>query len=339
VGIDNADPHPELRVHRATDLAISNNKSVIHVLHVDDDQSIQEITKLMLLDLNSSYVIDWACCVNEGFKKLSTGYYDIVVSDYEMPQKNGLQFLEELRQQKNQIPFILFTGKGREEVAIQALNLGADGYHNKQGNPETVYGELSHLIKSTVEHYKVQRTLIESEDSFQRLFEQSPIVLEVYDKDGFQIQVNQAWDKLWKVPREFTLRKYNILQSNIKRAYAGEIVDVPNLEYDASLDPSTQGEGRKRWLQTTIYPLKEEGGQVTKIVVAHQDITEKKLAEMQLKSTFEVLEKVGEAVDAGLAVIDKSYHVVWANRRLMDLGVAPNKGQKRELLKSWRQNS
>jgi DNA-binding response OmpR family regulator len=84
----------------------------------------------MLLDLNSGFEIDWACCVDDGFKKLSIGNYDVVVSDYEMPQKNGLQFLKELREQNNKIPFILFTGKGREEIAVKALNLGADGYHN-----------------------------------------------------------------------------------------------------------------------------------------------------------------------------------------------------------------
>ena len=55
---------------------------------------------------------------DEAFKKWATGHYTVVVSDYEMPQKNGLQFLKELREQKNKVPFTLFTGKGREGVAI-----------------------------------------------------------------------------------------------------------------------------------------------------------------------------------------------------------------------------
>jgi DNA-binding NtrC family response regulator len=140
-------------------LKITNENTPIHVLHVDDDPSLQEITKLMLLDLNSSFDIDWACCVDEAFKKLSAGNYDVVVSDYEMPKKTGLQFLQELRKQKNNIPFILFTGKGREEVAIQALNLGANGYHNKQGSPETVYGELAHYIIQQVNHQNAEKLL------------------------------------------------------------------------------------------------------------------------------------------------------------------------------------
>jgi PAS domain S-box-containing protein len=135
----------------------------IRVLHVDDDISMLEMSKLMLLDLDSGFEIDKACCVDEGFSKLAEGHYDVVISDYDMPQKNGLQFLKELREQKNDTPFILFTGKGREEVAISALNLGADGYYNKQGRPETVYGELVHGIKLSVERKKAKLSILLNE--------------------------------------------------------------------------------------------------------------------------------------------------------------------------------
>ena len=134
----------------ASNLASSGRKSVSRVLHVDDDPNILEISKLLLMDVGY-FEIDSAACVDEAFKKLSTGHYDVVISDYEMPQKDGLQFLKELKEQKNETPFILFTGKGREEIAIKALNLGADAYINKQGNPETVYGELTHAIKLAIE--------------------------------------------------------------------------------------------------------------------------------------------------------------------------------------------
>ena len=130
----------------------------IRVLHVDDDASLLEISKQILLDLNSRFDIDQACCVDDAFKKLATGQYDIVISDFEMPQTDGLQFLKELRGKNNEIPFVLFTGKGREEIAIKALNLGADAYINKQGDPETVYGELSDILVKTIERRNIQKT-------------------------------------------------------------------------------------------------------------------------------------------------------------------------------------
>ncbi len=154
------------------DLEPSNGRGVIRVLLVDDDASIREISKLILSNLNN-FEIDQACCVDEAFKKLASGHFDIIVSDYDMPTKDGLQFLKELRERSNEIPFILFTGKGREEVAITALNLGADGYLNKQGDPETVYGELSHSIEMSVDRYKLKLALVESEKRYRSITEKS----------------------------------------------------------------------------------------------------------------------------------------------------------------------
>ena len=138
-------------VVEVSELAASNKKSVLRVLHVDDDLSMLEMSKQILTDMDGRFNIDNACCVDEALKKLAIDHYDIVVSDFEMPQKDGLQFLTELRRQNNKIPFILFTEEGKEEVAIKALNLGADGYYNKRGPPETVYGELIYGIRQSVE--------------------------------------------------------------------------------------------------------------------------------------------------------------------------------------------
>ena len=138
----------------------------------------------MFLDLNDNFEIDWVCSVDEAFKKLDAGYYDVVVSDYEMPIKDGLQFLKELRNRKNDIPFILFTGKGREEVAIKALNLGASGYYNKQGSPETVYGELAHGIKTTVHNNKAVKAFVDAKNYAEMLLETANAMIVVLDQFG-----------------------------------------------------------------------------------------------------------------------------------------------------------
>jgi len=105
-----------------SDSKTSNGKISICIIHVDDDQNFLEVSK-SILELESNFQVDNTLYVDEALTKLATEHYDIVISDYEMPKKDGLQFLKELREQKNEIPFILFTGKGREEVAIKALIL------------------------------------------------------------------------------------------------------------------------------------------------------------------------------------------------------------------------
>lgn len=153
-------------------MRVAGEKEIIRVLHVDDDPSILEVSKLILMSLDN-FQIECACCVDEAFKKLNTENYDVIISDYDMPQKNGIEFLRKLRENKIKIPFFIFTGKGREEVVITALNLGADGYVNKHGNTETVYGELAHNIRAFVEKAHTKEALQDSEAKFSAFIKQA----------------------------------------------------------------------------------------------------------------------------------------------------------------------
>ena len=86
--------------------------------------------------------------------------FDAVVSDYKMPEMNGLEFLEIVREKKkSDIPFIIFTGKGRDEIAIDALRLGADRYLKKGGDPKTQYKILANAISQEVKYHQLEQEL------------------------------------------------------------------------------------------------------------------------------------------------------------------------------------
>jgi len=137
----------------AINLAPSDKEKCLRILLVDDDPCFLEASKQILL-MQNNFKIDTTTSVDEAFEKMEKQTYDAVVSDYEMPLKDGLDFLKELRERKTEISFILFTGRGREEVVVKALNLGANRYISKIGSPETVYSELADAIKKTVERKK-----------------------------------------------------------------------------------------------------------------------------------------------------------------------------------------
>jgi DNA-binding response OmpR family regulator len=143
---------------------ILTNNSVqqesLHILHVDDDASFLKVSK-MILELENKFEIDTATSVDEAFCKLKTQPYDAIIYDYGMLTKNGLDFLKELREQKNNIAFIIFTGRGTKETVINALNLGADYYVSKSGSPEAVYCELADAICMTVARKKEARFMRE----------------------------------------------------------------------------------------------------------------------------------------------------------------------------------
>jgi PAS domain S-box len=172
---------------------MNNTKAVsfptpIRILHIDDDADFLELAK-QIIRISGDFIVDSALSVDEGFEKLKTQPYDVVLCDYEMQGKDGLQFLRELRDQKNDVAFMLFTGKGREEVAITALNLGADGYYNKHGSTETVFGELLHGIKAVTEERRTERALEEREMHYRTLMDQAADIILVleYPPEGLPI--------------------------------------------------------------------------------------------------------------------------------------------------------
>jgi PAS domain S-box-containing protein len=125
----------------------------IRVLAVDDERELGNLSK-EFLERSGDITVDIFTSVREARAALSHTRYDGIVSDYQMPGEDGIQFLKSLRASHDQIPFVLFTGKGREEVVIEALNNGADSYLQKGGLPAPMYVELEHRIRTAVRKHQ-----------------------------------------------------------------------------------------------------------------------------------------------------------------------------------------
>ncbi|MCJ7634602.1 response regulator, partial [Candidatus Bathyarchaeota archaeon] len=117
----------------------------IRVLHVDDDAGFLAVAK-QCLEEQGQFQVDTAMSAEKALEKLKKAEYDAVVADYQMPGKNGLELLKGLRREGSDVPFILFTCKGKEEIAIEALNSGVYQYIDKQGGAEATYEELKRSI-------------------------------------------------------------------------------------------------------------------------------------------------------------------------------------------------
>jgi PAS domain S-box-containing protein len=129
--------------------------AAIRVLYVDDEPDLLEIGKLFLEE-SGNFTVTTTLSATNAIRLIEREKFDVIVSDYQMPGMDGIQFLVEVRQHFGTIPFILFTGRGREEVVIQALNSGADFYLQKGGEPGAQFAELSHKIKKAVEALRAE---------------------------------------------------------------------------------------------------------------------------------------------------------------------------------------
>jgi len=116
---------------------------MISILLVDDEVQFLEITK-MFLEKGRGIRVTTATSGSEALEILKSQKFDAIISDYAMPGMNGIEFMKRVKSLGEDIPFIIFTGKGREDVVIDALNFGADLYLEK--SPD-VRGQVSDVLK------------------------------------------------------------------------------------------------------------------------------------------------------------------------------------------------
>lgn len=166
-----------------------------------------------------------------------------------------------------------------------------------------------HYIFDITERKLAEQALQASEERFRTQMVQSPLVMEIYDLDGLQIEVNKAYEELWGFPASTTVNSFNVLKSKeveeaglmvyVKRAYAGEAVTVPEYVFDPTGATESGGLGRVRWLSTKIYPLRDSAGNVTSIVISHEDVTERKESEQaRIESEQKLRMYISSAPDA-----------------------------------------
>jgi DNA-binding response OmpR family regulator len=121
-----------------------NDPQPLKVLMVDDDQDLLFLTA-SFIGISGALQVETVDSPGAALVALGKRKYDAVVCDYDMPMMNGIEVLKKIRE-RSDVPFILFTGKGREDVAIDALNNGADFYLRKGSDPSSLFGELEHMI-------------------------------------------------------------------------------------------------------------------------------------------------------------------------------------------------
>ncbi len=103
-------------------------QDIIHILHVDDKPELAELTAEFLRREDDRISTDTATSASEGLQRVTENRFDCIVSDYDLPGQNGIEFLKTVRQKHPDLPFILYTGKGSEEVASDAIAAGATDY-------------------------------------------------------------------------------------------------------------------------------------------------------------------------------------------------------------------
>ncbi|WP_407066967.1 response regulator [Haloarcula brevis] len=174
----------------------------IAVLHVDDDPDFAELAATLLERQDDRLTVVRADSTGDGQEVLAERPVDCVVSDYDMPRRNGIEFLQAIREQHPDLPFILFTGKGSEEIASEAISAGVTDYLQKGSDVER-YELLANRVTNAVAQNRAQQRALETTQRYETLFTHTTNAIasvELRNGDPIIQSVNPAFEATFVPP-------------------------------------------------------------------------------------------------------------------------------------------
>ena len=259
------------------------------ILYVDDEPALLEIGKIFL-EKSARFSVDTTPSAPAALERVRSNHYDAIISDYLMPGMDGIELLKQVRAPGNPVPFIIFTGKGREEIVIQALNEGADYYVQKGGDPRSQFAELSHKVLQAVQHRKAETALAQSEERYRAVVEDQTELICRFNPDGRLTFVNDAYCRYFGLDKHQSLGRVHCVTHLSEDAHRMQ-------HHLASLTPENpvafiehrvlMADGRVRWHHWNDRAIFGEDGHVIEYQSVGQDITDRKQVEDALAQSEE----------------------------------------------------
>ena len=302
---------------------ISNNP--ISILHVDGDDAFLSMAK-RCLEMQANFEVESALSVQEALEILKTRKFDVIVSDYQMNGKDGLEFLEEIKAAGITTPFILFSGKGRDEVAVKALNSGAFRYIDKRGALDATYAELASCILQATHYSRAQAMLKDRERRFRAIFDSSIDAILVLNDNGEIVYNNKAAKNMMDYAKDQIAKALN---QHFNKQFASTYEQNMNDGFKQLSDGNLLMTGK-----TFELTLKDDSGKTTVVELSFsafiengqwfgvsivRDVSERKRQEKLLEKSQQTLKALFAYNPEAIVFTDKNFRVTDVNRSFIDL--------------------
>jgi PAS domain S-box-containing protein len=300
------------------------------ILMIDDSQDLLFLARRWLTQADSTLRITTATSAQDALRMLQEQEFDLIVADYQMPHMTGLELLETLRKADNAIPFIIFTGWGREEVAMRALNLGADYYLMKSGSPQSQYGELAHIIKQLVDHQQTKLALRKAQGRAQKYLDIAGVMLVAIAADETVIMINRKGCTVLGYPEDeivgknwFTTFLPAKVREQVWEWFAQMMAGKSKVEESFEAPVQTRS-GEERLIAWHNVVLREDQTIVGSLS-SGKDITDRKQMEEQLKASEKKYRELIEDINDVVYEITANGKVTYLSPAVEScLGYSPN---------------
>jgi len=295
-------------------------RNCISILYIDDDPSLLEVGKAFL-ELSGQFTVATTEHPLSVMDLLKEKEYDCIISDYQMPVLDGIGLLQLIRARYPELPFVLFTGKGREEVVIQAFDAGADYYVQKGRDVQSQFRELSHKIRLAVEKRYADRALRESEERYRNVVQDQNEFICRFLPDGTYIFANNAFCRAFGVAEEAVInRRFTpLMPAEDARAIRDHLASLTRENPQGTIEHRIHlPDGTVRWHQWIDRAIFSESGTLNEYQSVGRDITEQKIAELGLQKTHDELLSAFEKLTATEEELRSSYLDLASSQRSLE---------------------
>ena len=291
---------------------------IIRAIYVDDEPALLEVTKVFL-EMDGDIEI---LALDSGRKALPLilkGGYDVIVSDYQMPEMSGIDLLKALKNKGNDVPFILFTGKGREEVAMEAINNGADFYIQKGGNPSVQFQELKNAIFKLAQKRATEIMLREREEKLRLLTDNmTDIVFEIDTKGNVKyvcpsVKAILGHDAASLIGKNALVWVHTedreMVRQQFMRIASGECENRAKIVCRFMI-----ASNKYLWLETIGKAIRGKDGLPTGFVLSSRDVTDRIEAEAARLDSERKYQNIIDNANDEFLIVDQGGKILEANK-------------------------
>ncbi|HEY5532586.1 MAG TPA: PAS domain S-box protein [Candidatus Anoxymicrobiaceae bacterium] len=249
------------------------------ILVVEDEKTVSLIVR-RLLESKLACDVKIADCCDAARRELASSNFELITLDYQLPDGNGLELLEEINSSKDSPPVIMVTGHGDEATAVEAFKLGASGYVVKDKRMGTLLVEEA---EKALELRRALRTLTEREQRLRMLTDNMVDVVTQVDAEGHIVYVSPSVERVSGFTQEEAMGMHAELV-----AHPDDSPEVDRIRSEAIArgDSLVKLESRNMhktrgwiWMESVGRLLYDENGDFTGAIYSSRDVTDRKRSE------------------------------------------------------------